>query len=96
MALALNSRRPAVLQNTSVGIDTVETFRHPVNIRVNHDDSLEMVFYAASQAPEYMEIAPDEPVHEIWITLAALAEGNSQLEAAITGLTGHGNGVVHF
>lgn len=60
VALALNSQRPSVLQHTSVGIDTVETFRHPVNIRVNQDDSLEMVFYAASKGLEYTEIAPNE------------------------------------
>jgi hypothetical protein len=35
-------------------------------------------------------------IAQSWITLAAQAERNSQLEAAITGLTGHGNGVVHF
>jgi hypothetical protein len=35
-------------------------------------------------------------IAQSWISLATLAERNSHLEAAITGLTGHGNGVVHF
>lgn len=43
-ALALNSEPPKALKNTSVGIDTVETYRRPINIRVNQRDSLEIVF----------------------------------------------------
>ena len=47
VALALNSQRPNALENTSVDIDTLETFRQPVNIRVNQEDSLEVVFKEA-------------------------------------------------
>lgn len=35
VALALNSERPKDMQNTSIGIETLETFRRPVNIRIN-------------------------------------------------------------
>ena len=42
--LALNSRRPEGLKNTSVGIDTMETFRQRVNVRVNDENSCELVF----------------------------------------------------
>ena len=45
---------------------------------------------------DHREKAKMLAIAQSWITLAAQAERNSQLEAAITGLTWHGNGVVHF
>ena len=44
VTLALHSKRPESLRGTSVGIDTLQTFRQPLNIRVNREDELEIVF----------------------------------------------------
>ncbi|ERF68137.1 hypothetical protein EPUS_08203 [Endocarpon pusillum Z07020] len=61
VVLAINSQRPiGLLRNTSVGIDTLETFRQPVNIRVNHNDSVELVFDSTSQTRHYSKILPNE------------------------------------
>ncbi|KAJ9615924.1 hypothetical protein H2200_002001 [Cladophialophora chaetospira] len=60
VTLALNSKTSPVLKNTSVGIDTVEVFRQPVNIRVNQEDSLEIVFDAARQGGKYTEVEPNK------------------------------------
>jgi hypothetical protein len=43
-ALALNSERPSVLQNTSAGITEMETFRHRVSIRAKQGQGLQFVF----------------------------------------------------
>ena len=32
------------MQNTSVGVDVCATYARPVNVRVNGDESVEMVF----------------------------------------------------
>ena len=53
-------------------------------------------YEAARILSDHREKAKMLAIAQSWITLGALAERNSQLEAAITGLTGHGNGVVHF
>ena len=42
--LALNSRRPENVRDTSAGVSTMTTFREPVRVRVNDEDSLEIVF----------------------------------------------------
>lgn len=42
--LAMHSQKPRHLKGTSVGIDTLSTFREPVSIRVNENDSVELVF----------------------------------------------------
>lgn len=44
VVLALQSKKPDHLGNTSVGIDSVKTFSQSVGIRVNKDDELELVF----------------------------------------------------
>lgn len=49
VALALNSERPKGLDNTSVAIETLETFRKSVCVRANEAGSLELVFNAAGQ-----------------------------------------------
>ena len=42
--LALNSKRPEHLKHVSAGIERLKTFREPVSIRVNDENSLELVF----------------------------------------------------
>ncbi|KAL9624604.1 MAG: hypothetical protein Q9160_001269 [Pyrenula sp. 1 TL-2023] len=42
--LAMNSQKPTHLEGTSVGIETLSTFRESVSIRVNENDSVELVF----------------------------------------------------
>lgn len=59
VTLALNSQKPKNLKNVSVGIDTLETFRSPVNIRSNHDNSLEIVFDAAHQSGSFTHVQPN-------------------------------------
>ncbi|KAF2271038.1 hypothetical protein CC78DRAFT_573414 [Lojkania enalia] len=44
VALALQSRHPQHLGNTSTGIEAMATFRAPVGIRVNTEERLELVF----------------------------------------------------
>lgn len=44
VVLALQSKRPDHLGHTSVGIDSVNTLREGIGIRVNEDDKLELVF----------------------------------------------------
>jgi hypothetical protein len=44
IALALQSKKPVHLGHTSVGIDSIETFRESVGIRVNEQDKVELVF----------------------------------------------------
>lgn len=44
VTLALNSTRPGGMAHTSVGIDTLDTFRRPVRIRVADDNSCELLF----------------------------------------------------
>lgn len=56
--LALNSQRPDDLKHTSVGVDTLETFRSPVNIRVNQENSLEIVF-DATEKDEFIRVEPN-------------------------------------
>ena len=53
-------------------------------------------YEAARVLSDHREKAKMLAIAQSWITLAAQAERNSQLEDAITGLTWHGNGVVHF
>ena len=42
--LGVNSRRPLHLGHTSVGLETLSSFREPVHIRANQDQTLELVF----------------------------------------------------
>lgn len=43
--LALNSRKPPVeIGSTSIGVDSILTFREPVNVRVNEMNTAELVF----------------------------------------------------
>jgi len=59
--LAINSQRPAgLLKNTSVGVDTLNTYRQPVSIRINHHDSLELVLDSTGQAANYTEVLANE------------------------------------
>ena len=51
-------------------------------------------YEAARTLSDHGEKAKMLAIAQSWITLAGLAERNSQLEAAITGLTGHGNGAL--
>jgi hypothetical protein len=44
VTLALQSKRPGHLGHTSVGIESMETFRQSVGIRVNSEEVLELVF----------------------------------------------------
>jgi hypothetical protein len=44
VALALQSERSDHLRHTSVGIDSLKTFKQGVGIRINKDDALELVF----------------------------------------------------
>ena len=44
VVLALQSKRPDHLGHTSVGIDSMETYREEVGIRVNNQEQLELVF----------------------------------------------------
>lgn len=44
VALALQSSKPSILGDSSVGIDSVKTFSQSVGIRVNTDNELELVF----------------------------------------------------
>lgn len=60
VALALNSQRPNTLVNTSVGIDTLETFRKPVHIRVNQEDSLEVVFEESVGTATYSAVVANK------------------------------------
>lgn len=41
--LALNSKQPEHLYDVSVGVETLSTYREPINIRTNKDKSAEMV-----------------------------------------------------
>lgn len=42
--LALNSRQPTHLGKISTGLESIKSFRHPVNIRVNNNNELELTF----------------------------------------------------
>lgn len=43
--LALNSRKPpAAIGSTSIGVDSILTFREPVNVRINELNTAELVF----------------------------------------------------
>jgi hypothetical protein len=44
VALALQSRKPDHLGHVGVGLDSLETFKEGVGIRVNNDNELELVF----------------------------------------------------
>lgn len=44
VALALQSRKPDYLGHTAVGLDSLETYKEGVGIRVNNDNELELVF----------------------------------------------------
>jgi hypothetical protein len=44
VALALQPKKPDHLGNTGEGLDSIETFKEGVGIRVNQDDELELVF----------------------------------------------------
>ena len=44
LLLGMNSKRPAHLGDTSAGIETLKTYKEPVNIRVNDENHLELVF----------------------------------------------------
>ena len=42
--LGVNSRRPGHMGHTSVGLETLSSYREPVHIRANQEQSLELVF----------------------------------------------------
>jgi hypothetical protein len=44
VALALNSERPIKLQHTTAGIETMDTFRHPISICATEEDRLGIIF----------------------------------------------------
>ena len=44
VVLALQSKRPDHLGNIAVGLDSIQTFKEGVGIRVNKDNELELVF----------------------------------------------------
>lgn len=44
LMLALNSRRPGHMQGTSAGVETLETYRRPVNVRIGPDRTAELIF----------------------------------------------------
>lgn len=50
-----------MLENTSVGINTLETFRRPVNSRVNQDLTAEHVFRGSKKNVDtmYFEVQPN-------------------------------------
>ncbi|KAF2994567.1 hypothetical protein E8E13_000334 [Curvularia kusanoi] len=50
VALALQSSKPSVLGDSSVGIDSIKTFSQGVGIRVNGDNELELVFTAQQKS----------------------------------------------
>jgi hypothetical protein len=68
----------------------------PMNQYMKYRQNAAECYEAARILSDHREKAKMLAIAQSWITLAAQAERNSQLEAAITGLTGHGNGVVHF
>jgi hypothetical protein len=68
----------------------------PMNQSMKYRQNAAECYEAARVLPDHREKAKMLAIAQSWITLAAQAERNSQLEAAITGLTWHGNGVVHF
>ena len=43
-ALALNSERPSSIGNTSVGIDRLQTYRHPIGVKAKNGKWLQIVF----------------------------------------------------
>jgi hypothetical protein len=68
----------------------------PMNQSMKYRQNAAECYEAARILSDHREKAKMLAIAQSWITLAAQAERNSRLEAAITGLTGHGNGVVHF
>jgi hypothetical protein len=68
----------------------------PMNQSMKYRQNAAECYEAARVLSDHREKAKMLAIAQSWITLAAQAERNSQLEAAITGLTWHGNGVVHF
>jgi hypothetical protein len=58
--LAINTRPPSHIKNTSAGIATLATMKEPVSIRVNENGSLEMVFENEPQS-ESMRFRKVEP-----------------------------------
>lgn len=51
--LALNSRKPpAEMGSTSIGVDSIVTFREPVNVRINDVNTAELVFDKEVSADE--------------------------------------------
>ncbi|KAL9620730.1 MAG: hypothetical protein Q9160_004743 [Pyrenula sp. 1 TL-2023] len=63
VTLAMNSQRPENrLENTSVGIEALTTFREPVNIRVSRErGAMELVFRddAGWKESDYKEVEPN-------------------------------------
>jgi hypothetical protein len=56
VALALQSKRPVHLEHTSVGIDSLKTFKQGVGIRINKEDRLELVFEGDREMRELRKI----------------------------------------
>jgi hypothetical protein len=59
--LAINTRTPSHIKNTSAGISTLATMKEPVSIKVNKTGSLEMVFEndPQSQSMRFRKIEPN-------------------------------------
>ncbi|KAK5095796.1 hypothetical protein LTS08_007931 [Lithohypha guttulata] len=59
--LALNSRPPTHLGRTSVGVETMRTFKEPVSIRVNEGQECELVFGNSETAKtsSYSKVVPN-------------------------------------
>ncbi|KAF2265354.1 hypothetical protein CC78DRAFT_600093 [Lojkania enalia] len=60
LMLALRSRQPWHLSHVSVGVETMQTFREPVGIRVNQDEDLELVFENDSSAVKLRHVEPNK------------------------------------
>jgi hypothetical protein len=67
-----------------------------MNQSVTYRQNAAECYEAARILSDHREKAKMLAIAQSWISLAALAERNSHLEAAITGLTEHENEVVHF
>jgi hypothetical protein len=63
----------------------------PVNQPMKYRQNAAQCYEAARILSDHREKAKMLAIAQSWITLAAQAERTSQLEAAITGLAGHGN-----
>lgn len=60
--LALNSRRPDYMKGTSVGVETLDPYKRPMNVRIGPEDTAEIVFADDSSAKNegYARVLYDE------------------------------------